>query len=75
MRRVPSSRTVPRGEESVPRLDRDSIKSACEAELRRLRTDYIDLFYLHWPDRYVPAFGTHRYRLDKGKLRLPHPQH
>jgi len=68
---VPSSRTVPRGEESVPRLDRDSIKSACEAELRRLRTDYIDLFYLHWPDRYVPAFGTHRYRLDKEREAVP----
>lgn len=59
----------------MPRLDAASIKAACEAELRRLRTDYIDLFYLHWPDRYVPAFGTHRYRLDLGapQLRaLPH---
>lgn len=30
------------------------LKSACEASLRRLRTDRIDLYYLHLPDRSVP---------------------
>ncbi len=28
--------------------------AACEASLRRLRTDHIDLYYLHLPDRSVP---------------------
>lgn len=39
------------------RLDTKSVKTACEASLRRLKTDRIDLYQIHWPDRYVPAFG------------------
>ena len=31
------------------RLDRESILSACDASLRRLKTDYIDAYQLHWP--------------------------
>ena len=33
------------------------IIAACEASLRRLQTDVIDLFQLHWPARNVPMFG------------------
>eukprot|EP00191_Tetraselmis_sp_GSL018_P003665 CAMPEP_0177621006 /NCGR_PEP_ID=MMETSP0419_2-20121207/27295_1 /TAXON_ID=582737 /ORGANISM="Tetraselmis sp., Strain GSL018" /LENGTH=259 /DNA_ID=CAMNT_0019120775 /DNA_START=186 /DNA_END=963 /DNA_ORIENTATION=- len=68
---VPASRYVPRGPEKVARVDRESIRAACEAELRRLQTDYIDLLYVHWPDRYVPAFGTHRYRLNRERSAVP----
>jgi aryl-alcohol dehydrogenase-like predicted oxidoreductase len=32
----------------------DAIKAACEASLKRLRTDVIDLYYLHRPDHNVP---------------------
>lgn len=39
------------------RLDTDSVKMACEASLRRLQTDRIDLLQIHWPDRYLPVFG------------------
>ena len=33
------------------------ITRACEASLQRLRTDVIDLYQIHWPNRNVPSFG------------------
>ena len=59
---VPANRTVPRGAEATPVLDAASVRAGLEGELRRLGTDYVDLFQLHWPDRPVPAFGRNRYR-------------
>lgn len=38
-------------------IDRDNIKQAIDDSLKRLQTDYIDLYQIHWPDRYVPRFG------------------
>jgi aryl-alcohol dehydrogenase-like predicted oxidoreductase len=35
------------------------IAEAIEASLKRLQTDYIDLYQLHWPDRPVAMFGAH----------------
>jgi aryl-alcohol dehydrogenase (NADP+) len=44
-----------RGENKA--IDRDNINQAVNDSLRRLQTDYIDLYQIHWPDRYVPLFG------------------
>ncbi len=40
-------------------LDRDNIRSALHDSLKRLRTDYVDLYQLHWPERNVPMFGQY----------------
>ncbi|XP_058200256.1 uncharacterized protein LOC131315168 isoform X2 [Rhododendron vialii] len=42
-------------------LDARSITEAIDSSLFRLRTDYIDLYQIHWPDRYVPMFGETEY--------------
>ncbi len=36
----------------------DYVRSACEDSLRRLKTDYIDLYQLHYPDETTPIADT-----------------
>jgi aryl-alcohol dehydrogenase-like predicted oxidoreductase len=39
-------------------LDRHNIERAVDSSLRRLGTDYIDLYQTHWPDPSVPIEAT-----------------
>ena len=36
----------------------DDIVASCEGSLKRLQTEVIDLYQLHWPTRNVPMFGS-----------------
>ena len=42
-------------------LDRNNIIESVDASLQRLQTDYVDLLYLHWPERNVPMFGQYKF--------------
>jgi len=46
----------------LPRLVPEQIKRALAASLVRLKTNYVDLYQLHWPDRYVPLWGSTVYQ-------------
>ena len=53
-------------------LSRKHVIASCEASLRRLRTDYIDLYYIHGPDPITPLEETMRALDDlfrQGKIR------
>ena len=53
-------------------LDRHQIIAACEDSLRRLQTDHIDLYRIHWPDHGLPyedVLGTLSELVDDGKVR------
>ncbi len=42
-------------------LTAKDIAASCEGSLRRLKTDVIDLYQIHWPERNVPVFGQMYY--------------
>jgi aryl-alcohol dehydrogenase-like predicted oxidoreductase len=39
-------------------LTPQAIEQACNDSLRRLQTEVIDLYQIHWPNRNAPTFGT-----------------
>lgn len=61
------SRGMPwiRGEDSG--LSAKEIVNACDASLKRLQTDVIDLYQIHWPARNTPLFGQMYFNPSKDK--------
>jgi aryl-alcohol dehydrogenase-like predicted oxidoreductase len=39
-------------------IGKRTIQEALDGSLKRLQTDYVDLYQIHWPDRYLPLFGN-----------------
>ena len=46
------------------KFDKKNIDIAIDDSLKRLKTDYIDLYQLHWPERKVPKFGQLDFEYD-----------
>jgi len=50
------------------------IVASCEGSLKRLKTDVIDLYQIHWPERNVPAFGQMYYDPTKERSQTSIPE-
>ena len=52
-------------------LTKDQILRACDSSLARLQTDVIDLYQLHWPERYTNIFADRSYTRSRERESTP----
>jgi aryl-alcohol dehydrogenase-like predicted oxidoreductase len=57
--------------EGKNKIDHVNVEQALNDSLKRLKTDYIDLYQIHWPDRYVPSFGARDYDPQNERETIP----
>lgn len=53
----PGEEWLPHIREGKTKFNADNIETALNASLKRLQTDYIDVYQLHWPERKTNFFG------------------